>query len=71
MLLTSEIVKGSTVVYVSYNLKPWDIAPGLMMIQENGGVVKTFEGKEVNLLQSNRTIMGTSAAVEEALKILK
>lgn len=67
----TEIVKGSSVVYVSYNLKPWDIAPGLMMIEENGGVVTTFEGETLNILQSNRTIMGTPAAAKEALKILK
>lgn len=66
----SEIAKGSTVVYVSYNLKPWDIAPGLMMIQENGGVVTNFEGETVNLLESNRTIMGTPNATKEVLKIL-
>lgn len=67
----TEIVKGSTVAYVSYNLKPWDIAPGLMMIEENGGVVITFEGEAVDLLQSNRTIMGTPAATQEILKLLK
>lgn len=67
----SEIVKGSTVIYVSYNLKPWDIAPGYMMIQENGGVVINFDGEAVNLLESNRTLMGTPTATKEALRILK
>ena len=41
------------------------------MIEENGGVVITFEGEAVDLLQSNRTIMGTPAATQEILKLLK
>ncbi len=67
----TEVTKGSTVAYVSYGLKPWDVAPGLMMIQENGGVVTTFEGEAINLLQSNPTIMGTPAANEEIQKLIK
>lgn len=67
----TEIVKGSTVAYVSFGLKPWDIAPGLMMIEENGGILTTFQGEPINLLQTNPTIMGTPAANEEIRQLLK
>lgn len=69
-LESAEISKGSTVVYVSYGLQPWDVAPGLMMVEENGGVVTTFDGGEINLLQSNATIMGTPAANEQVRQML-
>ncbi len=61
-LEAAELVKGNTVAYVSYGLKPWDIAPGLMMVQESGGVVTTFHGDVVNPLNGSPTIMGTPSA---------
>lgn len=69
-LESAELVKGSTVAYVSYGLKPWDIAPGLMMIQENGGVVTNFEGDPVNPLSGQPTIMGTPSAQKAITKLL-
>lgn len=67
----TEIIKGSAVAYVSYGLKPWDIAPGLMMVEENGGVVTTFDGSPINLLEINPSIMGTPAANEEIRKLIE
>lgn len=67
---TTELVKGSTVAYVSYGLKPWDLAPGLMMIQENGGKVTRFNGDEINLMESKPSIMGTPAAIEKVKEII-
>lgn len=66
----TEVTKGSVVAYVSYGLKPWDVAPGLMMVEENGGVVTTFDGSPIDLLKSSPTIMGTPAANEEIRKLI-
>ncbi|HLR91996.1 MAG TPA: inositol monophosphatase family protein [Atopostipes sp.] len=66
----AELVKGSTVAYVSYGLKPWDIAPGLMMVQENGGVVTNFDGSPVDILNSSPTIMATPTAQKEISELL-
>lgn len=66
----TEVTKGSTVAYVSYGLKPWDIAPGLMMVEENGGVVTTFDGSPIDLLKTSPSIMGTPAANEEIRKLM-
>lgn len=68
---STEIAKGSVVAYVSYGLKPWDLAPGLMMVEENGGIVKQFDGSPIDLLNASPTIIGTEAAVEEIIKLSK
>ena len=69
-LEAAEIVKGSTVAYVSYGLKPWDVAPGLMMVEENGGVVTEFDGSPVKLLEGTPTIMGTPTAQAAITELL-
>jgi len=58
----TEVAKGSTVAYVSYGLKSWDIAPGLIMVEENGGVVTQFDGEPIDLLNPEPIIMGTPTA---------
>jgi len=57
-----EVVTGNTVAYVSYGLKPWDLAPGLIMLEEIGGVATRFDGTSIDLLNPAPTIMGTPAA---------
>lgn len=69
-LESAELVKGSTVAYVSYGLKPWDIAPGLMMVPENDGVVTNFEGKSVNPFSGKPTIMATPSAQKTITNLL-
>lgn len=64
-----ELVKGSTIAYVSYGLKPWDIAPGLILVQENGGVITNFDGSPVNIFDTSPTIMATPTAQKEITKL--
>ena len=66
-----ELAKGNTVVYVTYGLNAWDIAPGIMMVQENGGEVARFDGKPLNLFEKAPLIMGTPAAIKDIHEILK
>lgn len=66
-----ELVKGSTIAYVSYGLKPWDIAPGLVLIEESGGVVTQFDGTSVNILNIEPTIMATPTAQKEITELLQ
>jgi myo-inositol-1(or 4)-monophosphatase len=54
------------------NLHPWDIAAGLLMVQEAGGVVTDFSGAEASIyksqvLASNRGIHGE---MKRALSVL-
>lgn len=40
-----------------FNLSPWDIAAGALLVTEAGGIVSDFEGKE-NFLESGNVIAG-------------
>lgn len=39
--------------YWEFNLKPWDIAAGLLLVQEAGGIVTDFEGGNSMLISGN------------------
>jgi fructose-1,6-bisphosphatase/inositol monophosphatase family enzyme len=58
----------------------WDIAPGTLLVEEAGGMVRTFEGDPVFPLGENpggisdrryRIVAGGPAAVEEVLGYLR
>ncbi|GAA0366269.1 inositol monophosphatase family protein [Alkalibacterium iburiense] len=57
-----EMVKGNTVAYIAANLKPWDVAPGLMFMEELGMKATRFDNSPINLLENNDTVLGTEAA---------
>lgn len=65
-----ELVKGSTVAYLSYGLKAWDLAAGLMMVQENGGTVTRLDDSAINLFQPAPTIMATPSVEKEIKSLL-
>lgn len=65
-----ELVKGSTVAYLSYGLKAWDLAAGMMMIQENGGTVTRLDGSSINLFEPAPIIMATPSVEKEIKSLL-
>lgn len=56
--------------YWERNLKPWDIAAGIIMIREAGGVVSGVEGHD-NALQTGHVVCGNEFVQGELVKILK
>lgn len=62
-----EVAKGNTVAYMASTLKPWDIAPGKVILEELGGIATQFSGEAVDLLNQNRMIFATPKAHEEIL----
>lgn len=66
----AELLKGSTLAYLSYGLKAWDIAAGYMMIHESGGQVERLDGSPVNFFKPGPTIMGTTQAIHEIRELL-
>lgn len=60
-----EVAKGNVVAYLANSLKPWDIAPGKIIVEELGGKVSQFDGEAVDLLNQNQTIFATPKAHEE------
>lgn len=65
-----ELVKGSTVAYLSYGLRAWDLAAGMMMIQENGGTVTRLDDSPLNLFEPEPVIMATPSAEKDIKSLL-
>ena len=57
----SYVAGGRTDLYFNYNLKPWDIAAGILLVEEAGGVATDRKGRKASLFSegiivSNRTL---------------
>lgn len=52
-----------------FNLKPWDMAAGALLIQEAGGMVSDMEGSD-RFLESGHIIAGTPGVFTELTKLL-
>ncbi|GAB1448298.1 inositol monophosphatase family protein [Bacteroidota bacterium] len=50
--------------FFEYGLSPWDVAAGIVLIEEAGGVVRDFKGGKDMLF--GRTILGSSSAIYPA-----
>ena len=47
--------------FFEYGLSPWDIAGGICLIEEAGGIVTTFDGSEDTIF--SKSIIGSSKAL--------
>jgi myo-inositol-1(or 4)-monophosphatase len=56
--------------YWERNLQPWDIAAGLIMVREAGGVVSGIEGGDT-ALATGHVVCGNETVQRELVKILK
>lgn len=70
-LETLEVVKGNVVAYLASNLKPWDIAPGIIFMQELGMRATDFNGNPLNLLSNNNLLLSTESAHGKIVELLK
>jgi myo-inositol-1(or 4)-monophosphatase len=55
--------------YFEYNLKPWDVAAGVLLVQEAGGFVGDFHGGKDYVF--GRQIVAANATYAELLKIIE
>ena len=51
-------------------LQPWDIAAGILILKEAGGIVTDFEGGEISLSAPNDVIFANPKAYEEFKALL-
>jgi myo-inositol-1(or 4)-monophosphatase len=56
--------------YWERNLKPWDIAAGLIIVREAGGIVSGIDGDDT-AMQSGHVVCGNEYVQNELVKILK
>ncbi len=52
------------------NLKPWDVAAGALLVEEAGGKVSSYRGREFSLLH-NSIIAGNPAVHHEVLDVIQ
>lgn len=57
--------------YWERNLQQWDIAAGILMIREAGGIVSGLEGKDDDALKTGNVICGNEFVHGELVKIIK
>lgn len=50
------VAEGKLDGYLSLNLAPWDIAGGIILIHEVGGIVTNHQGNKINMLESSPVI---------------
>lgn len=55
--------------FFEYNLKPWDVAAGALLVQEAGGMVSTFSGGNDYIF--GREIVATGLIHEEMLEVIQ
>lgn len=53
-----------------FNLKPWDIAAGYLMVKEAGGLICDFDGGQ-NMLESGNIIAANPKLISPILKIIQ
>ncbi len=67
----ADIACGRYGGFVEPYLKPWDIAAGLLLIEEAGGVTSTPTGKKINPLHPSDVLAGAPKVHREMLEMAK
>ncbi len=66
------IASGRMDAYISLRLAPWDIAAGLILVEELGGTATTLKGEPLNLLEKNSLFISKPGLHDEIMsKYLK
>lgn len=60
------VAEGIIDAYLSMRLAPWDIAAGVVIVNEVGGNVTTLDGEELNML-GNNSILACNPKIQEQL----
>ncbi|CRZ19318.1 inositol monophosphatase family protein [Kingella kingae] len=55
--------------FFEYNLKPWDIAAGALIVQEAGGIVTDFDGEQT-WLETGNIVAANPKVLAQMLKII-
>ena len=69
-LTLAYIAAGRFDIYWGFNLKPWDVAAGALLIEEAGGRLSHYDGSEHDMFQASNTLATNSLLHTKALQIL-
>lgn len=52
-------------------LKPWDVAAGVLLVREAGGVVYNTNGSAFNIMKPNLVAAGTESLAQAAIQLIE
>lgn len=61
------VAEGIMDAYITMSLAPWDIAAGIIIVNEAGGITTQANGKEIQSLEKNSIITSVPAIHEEII----
>ena len=61
------IASGRMDAYISLRLAPWDIAAGLILMEELGGIATSLKGERLNLLEKNSLFISKPGLHDEIM----
>ncbi|MEM5834772.1 MAG: inositol monophosphatase family protein [Candidatus Aenigmatarchaeota archaeon] len=64
------VASGRAEAYLTFKVPPWDVAAGVLLVEEAGGRVTDFKGREWSLRQCD-FLASNSLVHEKVLKLLK
>ena len=67
----SIVANGGFSAFFETRLCPWDYAPGILFIQEAGGIISDFDGNPLPLNKRSSVIAGNPIAYKELLEIIQ
>ncbi|MED3552343.1 inositol monophosphatase family protein [Cytobacillus praedii] len=62
------IASGRMDAYISLRLAPWDIAAGIILVEELGGIATTLKGAPLNLLEKNSLFISKPGLHKDVMK---
>lgn len=70
-LTLAHIASGRADGSIHGSMKPWDVAVGILLVEEAGGIVRNWNGKAYRLFEGGGLISGPKPIVDELLSISK
>ncbi len=65
------IAEGIIDAYITMRLSPWDIAGGLVIINEVGGIATQVDGRPLDLLRDNTVLVANRVIHEDYMKYIE
>jgi len=66
-IVMAHIASGRWDAYIQGGIKPWDIAAGMLLVEEAGGVVSTFEGGKIDLFSEAFDLLAANPSIHRLL----
>lgn len=66
-LVMSYVACGRLSAYIQGGLSPWDIAAGIVIIEEAGGKITDFDSRQINLSMKNIEVVTANSAIHSIL----